>query len=46
MSTETKSRPSFSAARRFRIGLDVALRTVLVLAVAVIINYLSAKSYH
>ena len=30
MSQEISSRPSFSPARRWRIGLDVAVRTVLV----------------
>jgi len=37
--------PSFSRARRWRIGLDVALRTALVLAVAVMVNYLGTKFY-
>ena len=32
--------PSFSARRRWTIALDVALRTVLVLAVVVMVNYL------
>jgi ABC-type uncharacterized transport system involved in gliding motility auxiliary subunit len=46
MSADSQSQPSFSAASRFRIGLDVALRTVLVLAVAGMVNFLGAKFYH
>ncbi len=45
MPADPKSRPSFSAARRLRIGLDVALRTALVLAVVGMVNYLGAKFY-
>jgi ABC-type uncharacterized transport system len=36
------SPPSFSAARRWKIGLDIALRTLLVLAVVVMANYLGS----
>ena len=39
-------RPSFSPARRWQIGLDVVLRTALVLAVVVMANWLGAKFYH
>src|ERR1035438_3899233 len=46
MATDPKSRPSFSAASRFRIGLDVVLRTALVLAVAGMVNFLGAKLHH
>ncbi|HEV2691336.1 MAG TPA: GldG family protein [Verrucomicrobiae bacterium] len=46
MSTAPKSRTSFSPASRWKIGLDVAVRTVLVLAVAVMVNFLGAKFYH
>ncbi len=46
MSEAPKSRPSFSAARRWQIGLDVAVRTVLVLAVVVMVNLLGGKFYH
>ena len=46
MSTNPESRPSFSAAGRWRIALDVALRTLLVLAVVVMVNFLAAKFYH
>jgi ABC-type uncharacterized transport system involved in gliding motility auxiliary subunit len=37
---------SYSPARRWRIGFDVVLRTALVLAVAVMLNYLGTKFYH
>jgi hypothetical protein len=46
MSTPAKNQPSFSAANRWRIGLDVGLRTLLVLAVAGMVNYLGASFYH
>ena len=46
MSEEKKSRPSFSLAIRWGIGLDVLLRAALVLAVAVMVNYLGAKFFH
>jgi ABC-2 type transport system permease protein len=46
MATNPKSRPSFSPASRWKIGLDVALRTALVLAVVVMLNYLGAKFFH
>ena len=37
---------SYSPARRWQIGLDVGLRTVLVLAVMVMLNYLGTKFHH
>jgi hypothetical protein len=40
-----KSQPSFSPGRRWKIGFDVVVRTVLVLAVVVMVNYLGAKFY-
>ena len=46
MSQTAKSQPSFSAASRWRIGFDVLLRTALVLAVALMLNYLGAKFPH
>lgn len=46
MSNPKPSRPSFSPAARWRIGFDVVLRTVLVLAVIVMVNFISAKFYH
>src|SRR5208337_5385156 len=45
MPTDPKSPPSFSAGRRWKIGLDVAVRTLLVLAVVVMVNYLGARFY-
>jgi ABC-type uncharacterized transport system len=42
MADSKPSPPSFSTARRWKIGLDVALRTLLVLAVIVMANYLGA----
>ena len=41
----TKSPPSFSPGRRWKIGADVVVRTALVLAVVVMVNYLGAKFY-
>src|ERR1035437_878105 len=46
MSDHPKSRPSFSPASRWKIGFDAVLRTVLVLAVLVMANYLAAKFSH
>jgi ABC-2 type transport system permease protein len=40
-----KSPPSFSPGRRWKIGLDVVVRTMLVLAVVVMVNYLGSKLY-
>jgi ABC-type uncharacterized transport system involved in gliding motility auxiliary subunit len=42
----TGSRTSFSVRRRWRIGLDIALRTLIVLAVAVMVNYVAAQFFH
>jgi len=39
-------RPSFSPSRRWRIGFNLALRTALVCAVAVMVNYLAAQFSH
>jgi ABC-2 type transport system permease protein len=41
-----KPRHSFSRASRWQIGLDKVLRTVLVLAVMVMVNYLAAQFFH
>jgi ABC-2 type transport system permease protein len=46
MSESNQSRPSFSPAIRWGIGLDVLVRTALVLAVMVMLNYLGAKFFH
>jgi hypothetical protein len=40
-----KPQPSFSPASRWKIGFDVVVRTALVLAVVVMVNYLGAKFY-
>jgi ABC-2 type transport system permease protein len=40
-----KPKPSFSPGRRWQIGCDVVVRTALVLAVVVMVNYLGAKFY-
>ena len=46
MSFEPTSRPSFSSSRRWSIGLDLFVRTVLVLVVAGLVNFLGAKYHH
>jgi hypothetical protein len=45
MPTTPKSQPSFSPGRRWKIGFDVAVRTALVLAVVVMVNYLGARFF-
>jgi hypothetical protein len=45
MPTDPKPQPSFSPGRRWKIGLDVVVRTVLVLAVVVMVNYLGAHFF-
>ena len=40
MTAPPKPQPSFSPGRRWKIGFDVVVRTALVLAVVVMINYL------
>lgn len=37
--------PSFSAAQRFRIGLDLCFRTLVVLAVVIMVNYLAGRFF-
>jgi len=46
MSDDAKSQPSFSTANRWRIGIDVVLRTLLVIAVMGMVNYLGARFFH
>src|SRR5277367_4665182 len=41
-----KSQPSFSPGRRWQISFDVLVRTTLVLAVVVMLNYLGAQFFH
>ncbi len=43
MPTDPKPQPSFSPGRRWKIGFDVVVRTMLVLAVVVMVNYLGAR---
>ncbi len=45
MPTASSSPPSFSAGRRWKIGFDVTVRTALVLAVVVMVNYLGGRFY-
>jgi ABC-2 type transport system permease protein len=40
-----RPQPSFSPGRRWKTGCDVVVRTMLVLAVVVMVNYLGAKFY-
>ena len=40
MATHPKTQPSFSPGRRWKIGFNVVVRTILVLAVVVMVNYL------
>ncbi len=46
MPDPTPHGPSFSPRRRWKIGLDVVLRTALVAAVVVMVNYLGAQFLH
>lgn len=43
MADESQSRPSFTPHRRWRVGFDVVLRTVVVVAVVLMANYLAGK---
>ncbi len=44
MATEPK--PSFSRHRQWRFGLDAVIRTAVVFAVVVMVNYLASRYYH
>ncbi len=44
MATELK--PSFSRHRKWRFGFDAAVRTAVVFAVVVMVNYLASRYYH
>jgi hypothetical protein len=46
MSDEKKSPPSFSPARRWQIACDVAVRTLLVIGVVGMVNFLGANFFH
>jgi len=45
MAEQSPTPPSFTPLRRWRIGFDLTLRTLLVLAVIVMINYLGAQFF-
>ena len=45
MATDPKPQTSFSTGRRWKIGFDVVLRTALVLAVVVMVNYLGTRPF-
>lgn len=45
MAADSKSPPSFTPGRKWKIGSNLALRTVLVLAVVVMANYLGAQFF-
>ena len=42
----TQFKPSFSRHRKWRFGFDAALRTAVVFAVVVMVNYLGRRYYH
>jgi ABC-type uncharacterized transport system involved in gliding motility auxiliary subunit len=46
MTANPKPQPSFSPGRRWKIGFDLVVRTALVLAVVVMVNYLSGRFTH
>jgi gliding motility-associatede transport system auxiliary component len=41
-----QNQPSFTPRRHWKIGFDVAVRTILALAVVVMLNYLGAQFFH
>jgi ABC-2 type transport system permease protein len=45
MSNNSQNKPSFSPRHRWKIGFDVLARTVLVLAVVVMVNFISAHFF-
>ncbi len=45
MPTDPEPQPSFSPGRRWKIGFDVVVRTALVLAVVLMVNYLGARFF-
>jgi hypothetical protein len=46
MASDSPKQPSFSTGRRWKIALDAVVRTALVLAVVVMVNYLAAQFFH
>lgn len=46
MATKSKPHPSFTPSRRWTVGFDVTVRTLVVLAVVVMVNYLAGRFFH
>jgi hypothetical protein len=46
MATELQSKPSFTPRRKWGVGFDMTVRTVVVLAVIVMLNHLSGVFFH
>lgn len=46
MATEPKSKPSFTPRRKWGVGFDMTVRTVVVLAVIVMLNHLASVFFH
>jgi ABC-2 type transport system permease protein len=46
MANEPQTPPSFTPRRRWTVGFDMTIRTLLVLAVVVMTNYLAGKFFH
>ena len=46
MSEHPRNIPSFSARHRWKIAIDVAVRTLLVVSIVVMVNYLATLFYH
>jgi len=46
MSEESQSKPSFTPRRKWGVGLDMLIRTAIVLAVIVMLNHLGGKFFH
>src|SRR5689334_10090071 len=45
MATDLKDQPSFSPRRKWSMGLNLAIRVIAVLAVVVMVNYLSGRYF-
>jgi len=46
MAAEPKSQPSFTPRRRWIVGINVVVQTIVVLAVVLMTNYLAGKFFH
>ncbi len=46
MAVAPQPKPSFTPRRKWAVGFDVGLRTMVVLAVVVMVNYLSGRFFH